>query len=984
MSNILKPGDIVAERYEVIEILGEGAFGAVYRVKDRKLHDKEWALKELTEDTDNEEEKEAAFDTFRREAEILSSLKHPGLPDISDYFTEKGRAYIAMEIVPGENLEKHLEKRTLPLAEDEVLELSLKLCDILKYLHTHDPPVVFRDLKPSNIMIDETGNIDLIDFGIARIFEKEKLTDTLHYGTVGYAPPEQYGKQGGTDPRSDLYSLGALMHYLSTGRDPMTKAPFSFPPASELNDKLTADFSKVIEKLLAYEREDRYQTILLLEEDLKKVKEGISPEISPAKKEELIKADKKKSDPPIVRIALVVALLAVIITFYVINKDNIGPWIHEQKYYMDGKNYLEVVSCEPPSGVPIDPAKIRKITVKFNHPVNPQSFKDNFGYQWNALINSSSAKLSEDNTVLTVNMPPKGYDSMPYWFFLKKDLKDTRGNYIREYCHFAFRNNNPPDKEYGVAIVMAKQKEPGYLRTGRESDFTPLDLTIRMMLVFEEPYYKYPLMMTEEKPAVIDHLFPYLTLTDSEGKQWTSDSLKGKQTIFIIQRADGFIQHPDSMDLAKVVRTFFPEDQLQIVVCYISVDMAQLKHAGEYAGKGITVVSDLKGSRGEVFNFLANGYNNLPLYFGVDKTEMIKYAYTGLVHVMKMTDIAEGLGAKRSLPVPPENQLKELKRKIAEAENKGELYRQLGDLYEKAGNTYDSVMNYYEAIRYGVKDETLSRKVYDKFMEWGMAKQAFDVYLDNHVQDPADSERFYLAALAGIRMGHPSDWARSYLFDQFANLSTHTDHKNRKAVIFSTARYLAEIKTEKNWRYYQMGGIHSPNNIDARVIQVLTSTAEEAKEVQKDDPRPYRYLATYYDLEREYEKAYKELKQAENFKGFDDADRAFLAILAARTGKPDEGKKLAEEALKSISSANAHYALGKYYLSKSDYKDASEQLNKALMMEQWDPGLYRDYSVALEKTGKKKEAKKYERFAKFIEQENRGTITEIDSNTPME
>ena len=984
MTKNLEPGNVVAERYEVTEILGEGAFGAVYKVKDRKLHDKEWALKELLEDFEDEAEKEAALETFRREAEILSTLKHPGLPDISDYFTENGRAYIVMEIVPGENMEKHIEKRKLPLAEDEILELSLKICDILEYLHTKDPPVVFRDLKPSNIMMDDMGKIYFIDFGIARVFEKEKVTDTLHYGTVGYAPPEQYGQKGGTDPRSDLYSLGALMHYLSTGRDPMTKAPFDFPPVKELNTALSSDFSNIIGKLLSYERDDRYLNVTELEEDLNKVKKGISPEITPAKKEELIKADKKKSEPLIMRIGLAVALIAVILTFYIINKDNIGPWIHEQKYYMDGKKNLEVVSCEPPSGVPVDPEKIKEIKVKFNHPLNPDSFKENFEVQWLGLINITSAKLSEDNTLLTVKMPTKSYDSLPYWFFLKRDLKDTRGHNIEGYFQYAFRNSNPPDYEYSVENDLIKYREKEAMRTGRKSNSRPLNVQMRAMLGFEEPFYKYPIMFMEDKPSVIDHLFPYMTLFDSEGKKWTSDKLNGKPTIFIIQRADGFIEHPDSMDLAKVVRGFFPEDQLQIVVCYISIDKSQLKYAGEFAGKGITVVSDLKGSRGQAFNYLVNGYNMLPLYYGTDKKGVIKYAYTGLVHAKKMTDIAEGLGAKPGFPEPPENQVKELRKKISDAKDKGELYRQLGELYEKSGNEYEALMNYYESIRYGIRDEKLSRKVYDKFMSWGMAKQAFDIYLDNHVQDPEDSERFYLAAQAGIRMGHPVEWGRSYLFDQFANLSTHTDRRNRKACIFIAARYISTLFMNKYWRFFHMGSYFEPNKFDERARQILITRSEEAKKVHKGDPRPYRFLAIYYDINKEYEKSYKELKQAENLKGFNDADRAFLAILAARTGKLDEAKKLAAESFKSTSSANAHYALAKYYINKKDYKQASGELEKALMLEQWDPGIYRDYSEVLEKTGNERKAKRYEKFAQFIEKENGQAIREIDDCSELQ
>jgi len=287
-------------------------------------------------------------------------------------------------------------------------------------------------------------------------------------------------------------------------------------------------------------------------------------------------------------------------------------------------------------------------------------------------------------------------------------------------------------------------------------------------------------------------------------------------------------------------------------------------------------------------------------------------------------------------------------------------------------------MNYYEAVRYGVKDEKLSKEVYDKFMPWGMYKQAFDIYMDNHIQAPDDSERYYLAAQAGIRMGHPVDWATSYLYDQFANLSTHSDRRNRKACIFIAARYLANFKQNKQHRVILMGQFFDANKIDERSRRILTTRAEEAKKVHKGDPRPFRFLAIYYDIEKEYEKAYKELKDAENLKGFNDTDRAFLAILAARIGKLDEAKKYAEESLKSISSANAHFALGKYYLDKKDYGKAEEELNKALMLEQWDPGIYLDYSAALEKTGNKKKAERYKKFASYMKVSNSKNIREID------
>ena len=169
-----KPGDIIKDRYEIVEILGEGAFGAVYRVKDKTLHEKEWAMKELGCDFDSEEDKKVSFATFQQESKILSNLKHPGIPDIADYFIDNERAYLIMEVIQGKNLDDYLESRKLPLNEDEIYEITGKLCEILRYLHTLNPPVIFRDLKPSNIMMDDSGKLSLIDFGIARVFSERE------------------------------------------------------------------------------------------------------------------------------------------------------------------------------------------------------------------------------------------------------------------------------------------------------------------------------------------------------------------------------------------------------------------------------------------------------------------------------------------------------------------------------------------------------------------------------------------------------------------------------------------------------------------------------------------------------------------------------------------------------------------------------------------------------------------------------------------
>src|SRR5438034_592358 len=170
-----------------------------------------------------------ATDAFKREALLLASLSHPGLPHIYDQFFEVGHWYLVMDFIEGETLDEHLDKaKVRRLLVEEVLDIGIKLCTVLDYLHTRQPPIIFRDLKPANIMLTPDGQIFLIDFGIARHFKLGQTRDTMAFGSPGYAPPEQYGKAQ-TTPRADIYSLGATLHHMLTNSDP-SDAPFRFAP----------------------------------------------------------------------------------------------------------------------------------------------------------------------------------------------------------------------------------------------------------------------------------------------------------------------------------------------------------------------------------------------------------------------------------------------------------------------------------------------------------------------------------------------------------------------------------------------------------------------------------------------------------------------------------------------------------------------------------------------------------------------------------
>ncbi len=273
-------GAMVQGRYRVLNLLGRGGMGNVYLVEDARVFGKRWALKELQDTLLPPAERPQAIQQFQAEARMLVRLSHPNLPQIADYFAEGGRHYLVMEYVDGETLEAILGKTAGFLSEAQVLEWALQLCDVLTYLHGQNPPVIFRDLKPDNIMLTPDGRIKLIDFGIARFFKPGQARDTRNLGTPGFAAPEQYGK-GQTDARSDIYSLGATLHRLLTRYDP-TKQLFSFPPPRSLNSSVSSQFEAVIIKATDKDANRRYQTAAEMKQALLPLAAGRSGPASPS------------------------------------------------------------------------------------------------------------------------------------------------------------------------------------------------------------------------------------------------------------------------------------------------------------------------------------------------------------------------------------------------------------------------------------------------------------------------------------------------------------------------------------------------------------------------------------------------------------------------------------------------------------------------------------------------------------------------------
>ncbi len=260
-TGLLPPEMLLRERYLIVEKLGQGGMAAVYKVKDTTVKRGEAlrAIKEMSQGALKESEREQAIENFHTEAEMLKSLDHKNLPKFYDQFQDEDRYYLVMEYIDGETLEDRLERENKPLPERDVLGWAEQICSVLTYLHERRPPIIFRDLKPGNIMVTKQGQVKLIDFGIARIFRSDKAHDTQVLGTPGYAPPEQYGK-GQTDPRSDVYALGVTLHQLLTNYDP-SSTPFSLPPISSLNPLVSPHVQAAIEQATRLKREERFESI---------------------------------------------------------------------------------------------------------------------------------------------------------------------------------------------------------------------------------------------------------------------------------------------------------------------------------------------------------------------------------------------------------------------------------------------------------------------------------------------------------------------------------------------------------------------------------------------------------------------------------------------------------------------------------------------------------------------------------------------------
>lgn len=262
-TGLLPAQHLLKGRYGIVRKLAQGGQSAVYLARDTYAENAERAIKEMSESQLEPEKRQQAINDFMREAQLLFSLDHPALARVIDFFMENTRYFLVMEYVPGHNLEDEMvQYRREPLDWEDVTLWGIALAGVLTYLHSQQPAIVYRDLKPANVMLLPDGNVKLIDFGIARRLHPARMADTMQLGTDGYAPLEQYSSR--SEPRSDVYALGASLYHLLTGRvpeaAPLRVAGHQLTQIRALNPRVPEPVERVINQALNLYAKDRFQS----------------------------------------------------------------------------------------------------------------------------------------------------------------------------------------------------------------------------------------------------------------------------------------------------------------------------------------------------------------------------------------------------------------------------------------------------------------------------------------------------------------------------------------------------------------------------------------------------------------------------------------------------------------------------------------------------------------------------------------------------
>ncbi|MCI9292254.1 MAG: serine/threonine protein kinase [Erysipelotrichaceae bacterium] len=250
-----KIGQVIGGKYEILKMVGKGGMSKVYLAMDKNLN-KQWAVKEIIKNA-RSTQNEVVVQSAIMEANLIKQFDHPAIVRITDIIENDKVIYIIEDYIEGETLDTILKSKGAQ-PQNKVINWAIQICEALEYLHTRKTPVIYRDIKPANIMLKPEGNIKIIDFGIAREYKEENSQDTVCLGTRGYAAPEQYGNKGQSDARTDIYCLGMTLYHLLTGQDP-SEPPYEIYPIRYWNPQLSAGLEEIIKKCIQLNPEDRYQ-----------------------------------------------------------------------------------------------------------------------------------------------------------------------------------------------------------------------------------------------------------------------------------------------------------------------------------------------------------------------------------------------------------------------------------------------------------------------------------------------------------------------------------------------------------------------------------------------------------------------------------------------------------------------------------------------------------------------------------------------------
>lgn len=251
---MLENGSVIDGKYKILNKIGQGGMSMVYLAMNERAN-KQWAIKEVRKDVTHN------FEVVRQglitETNMLKMLNHPNLPSIIDVIEEDDTLLIVMDYIEGVTLKTRIEERGAQ-SQEEVIDWALQLCDVLSYLHSKEKPIIYRDMKPGNIMLKPNGDLVLIDFGIAREFKSQNVADTTCLGTQGYAAPEQFGGMGQTDQRTDIYCLGTTLYHLLTNHNP-SEPPYEIYPIRKWDETLSPGLEEIIIKCTQRNPDDRYK-----------------------------------------------------------------------------------------------------------------------------------------------------------------------------------------------------------------------------------------------------------------------------------------------------------------------------------------------------------------------------------------------------------------------------------------------------------------------------------------------------------------------------------------------------------------------------------------------------------------------------------------------------------------------------------------------------------------------------------------------------